>query len=853
MNSQFSADQDPSAQHDENSAIPGQLARRDEAQAPGGLGRTEGLDLTSVLEALPAALLLKDRVGRIVFVNKAFCELVGLSLHDLHSAGAAGTPATELIEALGCDDDEVFRGGAIVEVGHSFWNPLCGERRYGHSFKSPIYDSTAAPLFILCVTIDVTEPKKVEDGLRASQEKLRGLYELSPLGIALTDMEGRYVEFNDAFERICRYPRDELRALDYWTLTPREYEAEELKQLARLAEKGCYGPYEKEYVRKDGTRVPLSLNGVLVTGSDGQPYIWSLVEDIAERKKKDESLSLGALIFNSSSEGILVANADEKIVDVNPAFSNLLGFSRDEATGRACDLIKLGLQADEFASLSRALDGKERHEGDAFASHKDGRRLALSATLSLIRDKDGRPFRYLLQFWDVTERRRKDETIWRQANFDALTELPNRRLFYDRLQLEMERAQRAGQCLTVLFIDLDRFKEVNDSLGHHAGDAILVETAQRLRRCVRRGDVVARLGGDEFTVILLGLNEKSFVEEVAERINGEISAPYAVGDKNIRLSASIGITVFPDDGRDAESLMQHSDLAMYQAKYEGRNRFTHFTPSLQQKADKRLSLIDDLAGAIERSELELFYQPIVDLRCGRVAKAEALLRWRHPRRGMVSPAEFIPIAEESGLILDIGDWVLDQAANVALHWAKNFRQKIQIAVNVSPVQFAERTMVLQWAQKLAVLGLPPGALALEFTEGLLIQDRPELQEQLAALRSIGVGSCLDDFGAGFSSLSYLKRFCIETLKIDRSFIGNLAEDSTDRALTEAIILMAKKLGIKTVAEGVETQAQRQLLEGFGCDFAQGFLFARPAPLGEFEARFLKLDCNLLGRGLGQGQ
>jgi diguanylate cyclase (GGDEF)-like protein/PAS domain S-box-containing protein len=814
-------------------------AGREGAGAFGGADEPPPLDLMAMFQALPIALLLKDRSGRIICINKACGELLGLSPDDACAPDCAGAAVQDLLGVFRGDEEEVFRGGAVVEVGHSFRSSTSAERRDGHMFKRPIYDALGNPAFILCAIIDVTERRKAEESLRASEEKLRSLCELSPLGIALTDMAGRYVDFNGAFESICGYPREELSSLDYWSLTPREYEAQEREHLRSLAETGSYGPFEKEYIRKDGMRVPLRLNGVLVTGSDGAPYIWSIVEDVGERKRNDDSLYLGALIFNSSSEGILIADADENIVDVNPAFSTHLGFSRDEAKGCGCGLIGLGLNDDRAMSLSEALGREERRESETWARHKDGRRLALSATFSLIRDKEGRAFRYILQFSDVTERRRKDETIWRQANFDPLTELPNRRLFYDRLESEISRAERDGQSLAVLFIDLDRFKEANDSLGHHAGDVVLVETAQRLRRCVRSGDIVARLGGDEFTVILSELGDRSVAEQFARRINREISAPYVIDDKNIHLSASIGITLFPDDALDAESLLKRSDLAMYQAKYEGRNRFTHFNQSLQQKADRRLTLTNDLACALDRGELELFYQPIVELGSGRLAKAEALLRWRHSRRGMISPGEFIPIAEESGLILDIGDWVLNEAAEVALRWATNYAQRIQLAVNISPLQFAERTRVMQWVDRLATLHLPRGSLALEFTEGMLIQERPELQQQFSALRNIGVEMSIDDFGTGFSSLSYLKRFFIETLKIDRSFISDIAEDATDRALTEAIILMAKKLGIKTVAEGVETTVQLRMLEQFGCDYVQGFLFARPTPLDEFEARFIK--------------
>jgi diguanylate cyclase (GGDEF)-like protein len=418
------------------------------------------------------------------------------------------------------------------------------------------------------------------------------------------------------------------------------------------------------------------------------------------------------------------------------------------------------------------------------------------------------------------------------TNYDVLTGLPNRNLLHDRLEQAINKAYRYKSSLALLLIDLDQFKKVNDTLGHHAGDLLLVEAAQRIGRCLRETDTVARFGGDEFIVIQPEIGGNPHIELVAQNIILELNKPFTLGNNIVYSSASIGIAAYPDDATNIESLLKHVDQAMYVAKVEGRNRFGYFTESMQQEVRAKLAMTKDLRKALSRNQFQLYYQPIVELCSGKIIKAEALLRWKHPVRGMVSPSDFIPLAEETGLIHEIGEWVFQEALNKVKQWHNQFGLIIQVSVNKSPVQF-EQINKPNWLEQIKELNLPGNGITVEITEGLLLRGSSKINQQLLEFRNGGIEVSIDDFGTGFSALSYLKRFDIDYLKIDRSFIKDLELDGHDKALTEAIIVMAHKLGIKTIAEGVETEGQLSLLKSFGCDYVQGFLYSPAVPAAEF--------------------
>jgi len=513
----------------------------------------------------------------------------------------------------------------------------------------------------------------------------------------------------------------------------------------------------------------------------------------------------------------------------------MLGYGEDE----------IGTRLDDWLAITHQED-QARVEANTMACLKG--RIPFFSAEYRVRCKDG-SWKWLLSRGAVVQR---NENGWatrmvgttidisaeqenlRRANFDSLTRLPNRNLFRDRLEKEVQSAKRTGKPLALLFLDLDRFKEVNDLLGHDAGDKLLRQCADRICACVRAADTVARLGGDEFTVILNDLESRAHVEDIAQKILDALARPFDLGQERVHVSGSIGITLHPDDGDDPERLVQNADQAMYVAKNAGRNQFRFFTRSMQEQAWHRITMMGELRNALPRKELQLHFQPVVELASGRVTKGEALLRWQHPQKGLLLPSEFIPLAEESGLIYEIGNWVFIQSSAWSKRWSEQTGALFQVSVNASPLQFMQRKRAMNWGRYLNELGMAWNSVSVEITEGVLFNTSLATEEQLLSMRDAGIQVAIDDFGTGYSSMAYLKKFDVDYLKIDQSFVRDTAPDSTSRTIAETIIVMAHKLGLKVIAEGIETPEQRDWLQHAGCDFGQGFLFSRPVPPEEFE-------------------
>jgi diguanylate cyclase (GGDEF)-like protein len=491
-----------------------------------------------------------------------------------------------------------------------------------------------------------------------------------------------------------------------------------------------------------------------------------------------------------------------------------------------------------YARLRQALAANDHWQGEIQDRNKDGRFTAKFVNIRVIRHPDGRVYRHVIQFHDISEQKQKDEVIWRQTNFDSLTGLPNRRLFLDRLQQDMKKAQGAGRRLGVLLLDIDRFKDINDGHGYARGDEALVELTRRMARCVPADATIARLGGGMFALAVGEGEQPLHLEIIAGALIDAVAAPLRLGtDEAAYLSASIGISVFPDDTADAadvkaDQLLANAEHAMYLAKRAGRGHFQYFTASLQQQAYFKLRLTNDLRVALARRQLHVFYQPIVEATTGRLRKAETLLRWQHPELGLVSPAIFIPLAEETGLIDDIGEWVLSEAIASIERWHEKYDYAVELSVNISPTQF-ERHGRLPWLDRILHMGTP-SSMTVEITEGVLVSDAEQVSRCLGALRGAGAKVSIDDFGTGFSSLAYLKHFDVDYLKIDKSFIHHLTENGSDKALTEAIIGLAHSLGIEVIAEGVEHGGQRDMLAAFGCDYIQGYYYSKALSRDAFE-------------------
>lgn len=569
--------------------------------------------------------------------------------------------------------------------------------------------------------------------------------------------------------------------------------------------------------------------------------IWGLCgisTDISERKQVEESLKLASLVFHASTESIMVVDADSKIITVNPAFTDITGYLPEEVIGKNPRFLSSGRHDKAFFEVMWAsIRATGKWTGELWNRRKNGDIFLEWLTIDTIYNNDGSVRARAALFSDFTEKKKFEELIWQQANFDTLTALPNRRMIYDHLDHEIKKSHRGGKKLAVLYIDLDRFKEVNDTLGHEMGDLLLKEAACRIESSVRDADVVGRLGGDEFLVILAELDEVSSVGRVANNILNKLEEKFDLGKEIGYVSSSIGITIYPDDGVTVSNLLRNADQAMYAAKRDGRGRFNYYTASMQEASALRLQMINDLHAALRENQFEVYYQPIVELSTGSIHKAEALVRWNHPVNGLVSPVHFIPLAEETGLIVPLGNWVFIQATNQVAKWRKQYHPEFQVSINKSPVQFRDdKNNHLSWVMShLHELGLTGQSIVIEITEGVLMEEREEICQQLLSFRDHGIQVALDDFGTGYSSLSYLQKFDIDYIKIDQSFVSNLVPNSSNLALCEAIIIMAHKLKIKVIAEGVETEDQRALLMAAGCDYAQGYLFSRPVKVEAFES------------------
>jgi diguanylate cyclase (GGDEF)-like protein/PAS domain S-box-containing protein len=561
-----------------------------------------------------------------------------------------------------------------------------------------------------------------------------------------------------------------------------------------------------------------------------------------ERQRADEAIRKGEQRFRTMFEeapmGIALIDAQTgEFKDVNARYAEITG--RDAEAIKASHWTEVS-HPDDVLAESAQMAQLNAGEIAGFKTSKrlvrpDGSVVWIDMSIAAM-DREGKSHtHHLCMIEDVTDKKKSEALIWQQANFDTLTQLPNRRMFHDRLEQDIIKCRREGKRAAILFIDLDHFKEVNDTLGHHQGDVLLVDAARRIRACVRQSDTVARLGGDEFTVILSELDDVQRVDTIAQHILDVLQAPFQLGPEQAFVSASIGITLYPDDAAEIDDLLKHADQAMYAAKGAGRNRFSYFTPALQVAALNRMRLTNDLRTALKAGQFRLYFQPIVHLASGRIHKAEALIRWEHPQRGLVSPMEFIPLAETSGLIGEIGEWVFRESARWAQKWRREAAPDFQVSLNQSPLEFQREGKGYEaWFDHMMELSLPGQSFVVEITEGLLLDANVNVTDKLLQLRDAGVQVALDDFGTGYSSLSYLKKFDIDYLKIDRSFTRNLAPESSDMALSEAIIVMAHKLDLRVIAEGVETQEQANLLREAGCDYGQGYLFARPMPGEAFD-------------------
>ncbi len=594
--------------------------------------------------------------------------------------------------------------------------------------------------------------------------------------------------------------------------------------------------------------MPLRLNGLLIHSNDGQDYIWSIVEDISDRQRIEGDLRIAATAFEAHV-GIVVTDARGVILRVNRAFSEDTGFSAEEAVGQTPRLLRSGRHdAAFYAVMWDSIRTNGSWQGEIWGRRKNGEIYLKWLTISAVAGSDGATSHYVSTQTDLSERKALEEQARHLAFYDPLTGLPNRRLLLDRLHQALAKSARSGRTGALLLFDLDHFKTLNDTLGHDKGDALLLQVAQRMSACIREGDTLARLGGDEFLIMLEDLSEKAGeaadqAENIGKAVIAALELPYLLSGHEYQGTTSIGVTLFGKQQETMDDLLKQADLAMYQAKSAGRNALRFYDPEMQALVTTHVALTKGLRNALREAQFVLHYQGQVD-GVGRITGAEVLLRWQHPERGLVMPNDFIPLAEETGLILPLGNWVLETACAQLAAWATRAETShLNLAVNVSGHQLRQVDFVEQVLAALARSGADPHHLKLELTESLMLDNVEDTIEKMTALKAHGVGFALDDFGTGYSSLSYLKRLPLSRLKIDRSFVMDVLTDPNDAAIAKTIITLAHSLGLAVIAEGVESEAQRDFLANNGCHAYQGYLFSRPLPLPEFERLLEKVAGN----------
>lgn len=790
------------------------------------------------LDASEDAIYLFDRISmRFVDMNESACTVLGYSRQELLGMGPQDIKPNFSSEAVIQRLDEIL--ASPMQSGRF---ETLHRRKDGSTFPVEIalrgFKSAGRPMLVAAVR-DVSARIQAEEKLRESEERFRATFQQAAVGIAHLSLDGHWLRVNSKLSEITGYPDGALLRSTFQDIThPNDLKRNLALQRQLVDGEVEHYSLEKRFLRIDGSVAWAAVTESLVRTPAGEPkYVISVVEDISARKHTEASLLLAQRALESSGNGIIITDClqpDNPVVYVNPAFERITGYSEVEAVGENCRFLQ-GNDHDQpgVSAVRQAIENREEARVILRNYRKDGTLFWNELYVAPVHTEDGSVTHFVGVQNDISEQKRAEESLLHMATHDALTGLPNRSLLQDRIGQAIAHAERTAREVAVLFLDIDRFKNINDSLGHAAGDALISILARRLRDAIRTADTVARVGGDEFVIVLTDINRESDITQVLPGLLAAIRQPMLVEGHELSVTASIGISAYPHDGRDATSLLKNADTAMYQAKEAGRNEFRFYAQAMNANAVDRLRLENDLRNAIKGDELVVFYQPQIEIETGRIVAAEALLRWKHPRHGLVSPLDFIPMAEETGLIVPIGEWVLRQVCSQIRSWDEAGLPSLVIAVNLSPRQFHQSGIVEMVATAMYDFDLPPNRLELEITESSLMRNPEEAALLLEELSQMGFSLSVDDFGTGYSSLGYLKRFPLNALKIDRSFVNDIESNQNSGSIAAAVIALAHSLGLKVVAEGVEKREQMEYLRSLNCDLVQGYLYGRPMPANEF--------------------
>ncbi len=795
--------------------------------------------LRNLIDSMPDLVFYKDCHGLYQGCNKAFetfagcpeAELMGKTDFDLFPA--------EMADFFHEQDDKVIT--RCQSITTEAWVPYPDGRRVLLDIIETPSCTTAGDIVGLIGTCrDITTRKQVEAQLRQSQEMLRLVIDNIPQYVFWKDENAIYLGCNQHFARniVGYFPEDIIGKSDADILKTGQVETSFLNTLSRCVVADGQVKYQmlEEIQRADGSIQWLEINKIPLRDAFGQIIgVLGSFEDITERKWAEEKLRQSAKVLENSAEAITITDAKSRIILVNKAFSQITGYTLPEVLGKNPSLLSSGKHSREFyQKMWNSIHTIGYWEGEIWNRRKNGEVYPEWLHISVIKDEDHEEItNYLGIFSDLTLRKQTEQRLAYLAHYDDLTGLPNRSLFYEKTAMAIYQAQQHSNQVAVMFLDLDRFKYVNDTWGHIVGDVLLKDVATRLTECLGKSDTIARLGGDDFTILLENLKNLQDLEHIAQTIIDAMQTSFDLNGHETFVTASIGISVYPADGLDIDTLLKNADAAMYRAKEAGRNNYQFFKPQMNIHVHQRLTLESKLRHALERNEFLLYYQPQMHLASGIIVGAEVLLRWQHPELGLVLPYHFIPLAEETGLIVPIGEWVLHHACLQQQHWCKTGQPLLRISVNLSSRQFRQEDLTKTVMRAVEETNVDPTLLELELTESMLMQDAENAAKTLHQLKDRGIQLAIDDFGTGYSSLNYLKRFPIDKLKIDQSFVRDIPTNKDDMTITRAIVALARSLNLKVIAEGVETKAQEVFLRSLKCDEVQGYLIGRPMPEEEF--------------------
>lgn len=818
---------------------------------------------SGIAYAVPDTLYVLDlHTQRHLFSNGKLGRLLGYEAFSLVEAGQSGwdrllhpedRPLYESLRARqqSLEPDQLLQCQVRLAHNDGTW------RWFDVREQALAHDDDGRPSRLIGIAKDITDQIEASESLRSSEQRYRLLAESISDVIFCSDALLRLNYISPSVDDMLGYTPDELLESGVSAIIANPQQMVGLTTLMARVQSGLKDPAELvrlreevstqhmvvDCLRSDGRKIPVEVRIVLMWDDSGNfQGLLGVGRDISRQRRAEKDMRMAATVFEHSTAAILVTDPAGYIVQINRAFSRITGYQTKEILDQSPSMLTADRQqANHLRYIIGQLDISGSWEGEVWLKRRNGETYPAWVGITAVQDEEGDLVSYVCFFSDIGERKASEQRIHRLAYYDALTQLPNRTLFQDRLHTALQNAGRNGGWVVLMFLDLDRFKPINDSLGHAAGDRMLKDVAQRLSGCVDQEDTVARMGGDEFTLLLRAAenreNALTRAIHVAERILTSLSRAFVLEGREFFVSASIGIALSPQDGNELSQLMKNADTAMYHAKEMGKNNFQFYQADMNARALERLELESDLRHALDNGQFQLYYQPQLSGDGRRLTGVEALLRWQHPSRGFVSPAEFVPVLEELGLVVQVGDWALAEACTQLKTWHGRKVRVPKVSVNLSARQFGDGHLSSRIARILETSGLPPSCLELELTESILMHDIGETLALLDGLKQLGLCIAVDDFGTGYSSLNYLKQFPIDVLKIDRTFVDGLPDGEQDAQIARAIIAMAHSLNLTVIAEGVETQAQLDFLREHGCDEVQGFLFGKPMPADHIEALY----------------